>query len=208
MDDWLGGFRALPAYGAAGLALLLVYGLQAEIRFGAKARSHSAGPADRGSSMALKAASLIVVGGFVLAMKAPGWAWVPRWFPAWTLPWMPEAAWCGVAIGVLGFLLRLWSVFTLRERYTRTLLTHDGHKVERNGPYRWVRHPGYLGSLLALNGVAIASGNEIVAFASLFATCAAYSYRIRVEDEMLVAALGAEYEAYRREVGALIPFIR
>lgn len=208
MDDWLGGFRALPAYGAAGLALLLVYGLQAEIRFGTKARSHSAGPADRGSSMALKAASLIVVGGFVLAMKAPGWAWVPRWFPAWTLPWMPEAAWCGVAIGVLGFLLRLWSVFTLRERYTRTLLTQDRQEVERKGPYRWVRHPGYLGSLMALNGLAMSSGNAIVLLASVAATGAAYAYRIRAEDRMLLGELGESYAAYRREVPALIPFVR
>ena len=206
MTEWLDGFRALPSFGLGGLAVLLLYGLQSEVRFGAKARSHAAGSADRGSSVALSCASLVVVFGFVLAMKAPGASWLPGWFRAASLPGMPAAAWAGVAIGALGLALRLWSVFTLRERYTRTLLTHESQKVERNGPYRWVRHPGYLGSLLALNGVAIASGNGITVLASLLATCAGYSYRIRVEDEMLVAALGPEYEAYRREVPALIPF--
>lgn len=207
MGDWLDAFRALPPYGLAGLAVILLYGLQAEVRFGAKARSHSTGPADRGSSVAVSVASLVVVFGFVLAMKAPGSKWIPAWFGAWTLPAMPAAAWAGVALGIIGLATRLWSVLTLRERYTRTLLTHDGHKVERSGPYRWVRHPGYLGSLLALNGAAVASGNQLVVIASLLATCAAYSYRIRVEDEMLVQALGEEYAAYRREVAALIPFM-
>jgi hypothetical protein len=76
------------------------------------------------------------------------------------------------------------------------------------GPYRWVRHRGYLGSLLCLNGVALASGNGVALAASLLATLAAYLYRIRAEDAMLVAAFGATYEVYRREVGALIPFLR
>ena len=41
--------------------------------------------------------------------------------------------------------------------------------------------------------------------ASLVATAAAYGYRIRVEDEMLVAAFGDSYARYRRDVGALLP---
>jgi protein-S-isoprenylcysteine O-methyltransferase Ste14 len=36
-------------------------------------------------------------------------------------------------------------------------------------------------------------------------TIAAYSYRIHVEDAMLVAAFGEPYESYRRETGALLP---
>jgi protein-S-isoprenylcysteine O-methyltransferase len=204
VDDWLGGFRVLPWYGLGGLAVLLLYGLQSEVRFGAKARSGSAGPADRGSSLALSAAAMLVVAGFVLAMKS-GSSWVPAWFGVWRLPGLPASAWAGVALGVAGLALRLWSVLTLRERYTRTLLTHEQHVVERKGPYRWVRHPGYLGSLLALGGVALASGNSIVFFGSMPVLVAAYSYRIRVEEEMLVAAFGESYAAYQREVGALFP---
>jgi len=105
-------------------------------------------------------------------------------------------------------IIRLWSVLTLRQRYTRTLLVHEGHAIERGGPYRFVRHPGYLGSLLCLNGIALASGSALVFVASLAATSAAYAYRVRVEDAMLVAAFGASYESYRREVGALLPFIK
>ncbi len=98
--------------------------------------------------------------------------------------------------------------YVLRERYTRTLFIQHEHAIERGGPYRWLRHPGYLGSLLVLNGIALASGNWITLLASLIATLAAYTYRIKVEDEMLVTALGNPYAQYRREVPALMPTLR
>lgn len=190
---------ALPSYGIGGLLVLLLYAIQAEVRFGSKSRSYAAGASDRGSTIALSLASAVPVVGFVLAMKGRLHA---------DLPGMPTIAWVGVGLGALGLLLRLWAVLVLRERYTRTLLLHEGHSVERGGPYRFVRHPGYLGSLLCLNGVALASGNTLTLLASIPATIAAYSYRIRAEDAMLVAAFGAPYERYRQETGALLPFFR
>jgi protein-S-isoprenylcysteine O-methyltransferase Ste14 len=60
---------------------------------------------------------------------------------------------------------------------------------------------------MCLNGLALASGNWIVFAASMAATLAAYAWRIRAEDAMLVAAFGAAYETYRREVHAVIPLV-
>jgi protein-S-isoprenylcysteine O-methyltransferase Ste14 len=207
MGDWFEGIRGLPPYGIGGVLVMVLYAIQAELRFGRKARSYSAGAEDRGSSAVISLAAVIPVLGFVFAMKAPHSTWIPAWYRDAVLPGMPAIAWAGVAMGVAGFLVRLWSVLTLRERYTRTLLTHDEHTVERGGPYRWVRHPGYLGSLLVLNGIALASGNWIAPAVSVPVTVVAYLYRIRAEDRMLVAAFGEGYAAYRREVGALLPRI-
>ena len=39
MSDLLSPFLALPAYGIGGLAIVLLYALQSEIRFGARART-------------------------------------------------------------------------------------------------------------------------------------------------------------------------
>jgi protein-S-isoprenylcysteine O-methyltransferase len=155
---------------------------------------------------------VISIAGFVIAMRGPTSKLLGQ-LPSWlinpsSLPGMPATAWVGVALGLAGLALRLWSVLTLRHRYTRTLLIADDHTVERGGPYRFVRHPGYLGSLLTLNGIALASGNSVTFIASLLATTAAYAYRIRIEDVMLVSALGDAYETYRREVHALLPFVR
>lgn len=211
MSEWISRFTELPSYGRAGLIVLLLYAVQSEIRFGARARSHRTGASDRYSTWAVSFAAAISVLGFALGLKANSAgssAWLPDWFRRATLPGLPLVAWIGVAVGVLGICLRLWAVLILRERYTRTLLIHGEHPIARNGPYRWVRHPGYLGSLFCLNGVALASGNYAALVASLLATWWAYAYRIRVEDEMLTNALGPAYIEYRQMTGALLPSFR
>jgi len=210
MSDLISGLKQLPDYGLAAVVLLLLYALQTEIRFGPRARAMRSGSADRKSTLALSICAIVPILGFVLAMKAKSsfGTFLPRWFRDVVLPGGPVIEWLGVVLAGAGIALRLWAVLKLRERYTRTLLIQDEHPIERGGPYCWVRHPGYLGSLLVLNGLALASGNWITLFASLVATLAAYAYRIKVEDDMLVAALGASYAQYRREVGALVPSLR
>jgi protein-S-isoprenylcysteine O-methyltransferase Ste14 len=191
--------------------VLLLYALQSEIRFGSRARRTRPGKSDRKSTLLVSASSAVPVLGFALAMKASSHAGstpLPQWFRHAFIPGLPATAWIGVALGACGLLLRLWAVLTLRERYTRTLLVQDEHSFERGGPYNWVRHPGYLGSLLCLNGIALASGNWVTLLASLAATCAAYSYRVWVEEAMLIAAFGEPYGEYRRQVQALVPWFR
>jgi protein-S-isoprenylcysteine O-methyltransferase Ste14 len=192
-------FLAMPAYDIAATIILVLYAVQVEIRFGAKARASRGGTSDQGSTIALSLALAVPLIGFIFSMKGR----IPV-----SLPGMPAVAWIGVLLGALGFVLRLWSLLVLRDRFTRTLLIQQGHQIERNGPYRFVRHPGYLGSLLCLNGIGLASGNNFTVVASVVVTFAAYRYRIRVEDAMLVSAFGDSYEEYRRSVGALVPWFR
>lgn len=206
MVDLFRPFTVLPAYGLAALIVLLLYAVQSEVRFGQKARRMSPGAADRGSTLAVSVSSAIPVLGFVLAMKvrtSTGRILLPSWLGP--IPGMAAIAWVGVIIGALGLLVRLWAVLTLRDRYTRTLLTGNDQTLERGGPYRFVRHPGYLGSLLCLNGIAVASGDLLTAIVSIAATGTAYAYRIHVEDAMLIARFGASYESYCREVHSLMP---
>ena len=212
IEDFIAGFRSLPAHGLAAVGVLLLYAVESEIRFGAKARTMWAGPADRWSTIMVSLASCVPVLGFIFAMRGDK-STLLRALPLWlrdpgTLPGMPLIAWVGVGLGLAGVLLRLWALLTLRQRYTRTLRVDEGHLVERGAAYKLVRHPGYLGSLLCLNGLGLASGNAVVFLATLVATMAAYAYRIRVEEEMLLAAFGESYERYRREVPALLPFLR
>lgn len=203
MSELISRFTALPGYGIGAIVVLVLYALETEIRFGSRARSMmGTTKSDRGSTFLVSLASAVPVLGFALAMKQP------QWLHGFAIPGVPAIAWLGVALGVCGLLLRLWAVLTLRHRFTRTLLIQDEHAFERGGPYRWVRHPGYLGSLFCLNGIALASGNFVTLIASLVATTAAYYYRIKVEDAMLVEAFGSTYTEYRRQVGALLPSFR
>jgi len=203
------GMAARP-YGLGGMALIVLFVIQSEVRFGARARSSRAEGTDRSSSLVLTLTTLVPVVGFIFAMKTSPTAaagWRSLLFGE-SLPGLPTLAWAAFAVGLAGLALRLWGVLTLRERYTRTLLIQGEHPVERGGPYRLVRHPGYLGSLVCLNSLALTSGSAPVFAASLVATLAGYAYRIRAEDRMLVEALGEPYAQYRREVSALVPFLR
>ena len=70
-----------------------------------------------------------------------------RWLPGWPLP--SAAAPAGLLVQATGLALRAWSMRAWGASYTRTLRIEDGEQaVVDSGPYRWVRHPGYLGSLL------------------------------------------------------------
>src|SRR5262249_51233447 len=82
-----------------------------------------------------------------------------------------------------------------------------GQEIVRRGPYAIVRHPGYLGSLLTWTGIALTSGNLLCFAVSVAALVAAYGYRIASEEAMLRDAFGARYEAYRREVRRIVPFV-
>jgi len=182
---------------AAGYVAGLFF-LQDQVRFGAPAKSNVAGASDRRSSLynsyAILAALLVC---FVLPK------WLPHGFAR--LPSGNLVGWSGVGLGLLGIFTRLWAVLTLREQYTRTLQVQPGWSVVRRGPYRWVRHPGYLGSIMTWTGVALATASALVIALTVAAILWAYGYRIRSEEAMLLDAYGDDYRAYQRRTRRLIP---
>lgn len=111
----------------------------------------------------------------------------------------------GVAM-LAGVALRCWSMLILGEFFTRTLAMVPGHYLVSSGPYRVVRHPGYLAQILVLTaGCALASLNlGLVALVGLLVLIA-YAYRIQAEERMLASRFGGAYEEYRSRTWRLIP---
>jgi protein-S-isoprenylcysteine O-methyltransferase Ste14 len=73
------------------------------------------------------------------------------------------------------------------------------------GPYGWVRHPVYLGWLLAAFGAAHMTGNRL-AFAAISA--AYLLIAVPWEERSLRRAFGESYERYQRAVRwRIIPFV-
>lgn len=85
-------------------------------------------------------------------------------------------------------------------------LTGRGEMTAR-GLYRWVRHPRYLGMILAVLGACLLGGSQAlwVAFAVWLAVVLAM---IWVEDRELRVRFGAPYIAYAKRVPALLPLRR
>ena len=78
-----------------------------------------------------------------------------------TLPWANTVSWCGVALVAAGLWLRIAAMARLGRRFSPLVALQKDHVLETGGPYAFVRHPGYLGALLACLGAAIAFGSAL-----------------------------------------------
>lgn len=115
-------------------------------------------------------------------------------------------AWLGIALFAVGLALNTWAMRALHGLYTIRLSVQEGHRLVTDGPYRVVRHPGYLGFILAFPGMGLALGSlAILLFALL--VIGWIIGRIRDEEAMLVAEFGDEYRAYQGRTKRLIPFL-
>ena len=105
-----------------------------------------------------------------------------------------------------GLALRWWAVHVLGRFFTIDVAIHDAHTVIETGPYRWIRHPAYTGTLLTLTGIGLALGTWLgLALIALFATIG-FTNRIRVEEAALSASLGEPYRSYAARTRRLIPY--
>lgn len=164
------------------------------------ARSWKRGPHDLGSHFVYSygwATSLL----FLLLAPLMNHLEAGRLEPQWLIGGL------GLILAACGVALRIWSAKTLGEFHTRTLLIKEGHKVIQHGPYRFIRHPGYLGIMCMLIGAAIATLNLATIKAIPIIMIMVVLYRIYAEEKMMQMELGEAYKQYMRHTWRLIPYI-
>ena len=86
------------------------------------------------------------------------------------------------------------------------LQTQRGHHVIAEGPYQFVRHPGYLAMLVAIpaSAIALRSWIALIPAAGFIATIAK---RARIEDELLMQNLAGYKSSAAKLRGGLFPRI-
>ena len=120
---------------------------------------------------------------------------------------LPRAAGpAGLLLQASGIALRVWSMRTLGDSYTRTLRTRARQPLVQNGPYRFVRHPGYAGSLLSWTGFVLTSRSIPVIALVTALLGRVYRQRILAEETLLRRELPG-YAAYGGRTRRLIPFV-
>jgi protein-S-isoprenylcysteine O-methyltransferase Ste14 len=142
-----------------------------------------------------------------MVIVASSWmdAWMHKFFP----PDMPGShSWLRpVAFGILllGLGVRAVAIITLGRAFSANVALRAGQGLQRNGLYRIVRHPSYLGLELILLAFALHS-RTWACFAVFFVpSTLAMLYRIHVEEIALRLAFGIEYEDYSRSTKRLVP---
>lgn len=126
------------------------------------------------------------------------------------LPAVPSStvAWFLIIILVIGIMLRYWSMVVLGEMFTRTLRITPDHVLVQSGPYRRVRHPGYIANILVYwSATTLLTPSLLLGSAVGIALYLAYDYRIRYEEKMLVSFFGKSYRSYQEHTWKLIPWV-
>jgi protein-S-isoprenylcysteine O-methyltransferase Ste14 len=111
-------------------------------------------------------------------------------------------------VAVTACLLRFWAMATLKEFFTPGLRVKPGQTIIQTGPYKIVRHPGYLGGALITISSGVAIHPTLITFLLMIGVYLyAWKNRIRIEEEMLSSST-PEYEKYKQRVPyALLPFV-
>lgn len=147
------------------------------------------------------------LGGLLLWLSAFAYLINPVWFE-WSRIGLPIwIRWLGVGMGIICDVLLLWLFRSLGNSISPTVGTRTGHRLVKNGPYRYVRHPLYsVGSSLFISYALMADNWFFAALAVLALVLLAI--RLPKEEGQLIARFGDEYRDYIKSTGAFFPRIK
>ena len=94
----------------------------------------------------------------------------------------------GISVFVLGKAIKYWAIATLGSRWTFRVLVPPSSPLITHGPYRYMRHPNYLGVIGELVGLALAARATIAGTLSVVLFATLMVLRIRVEERALERA--------------------
>jgi protein-S-isoprenylcysteine O-methyltransferase Ste14 len=126
----------------------------------------------------------------------------------WTRSSLPLSRRVGKPVGEVVFLLGMavfvWAVVHLKGSFYGTV-TPVTDELIKSGPYRWVRHPLYLGMIITLLGIGIALRSlwGVVGIFALFLPTVVY--RARLEEEALAQKFKPDWDDYAERTSFLIP---
>jgi len=125
----------------------------------------------------------------------------------------------GTLFTIAGCWLRLKCFRTLKEFFTFEISIRDNHRLVKTGPYAWVRHPAYTGSMVVFTGLCCwfaghgswvqesgvldtVSGKILVyGFAAMYTKiCTNLLQRMPEEDRLMKSSFGEEWEEWARRV--------
>lgn len=111
---------------------------------------------------------------------------VAVWLVLWLARPTPASLRIGLPLALLGQALRIWAAGHLEK----------SREVTTSGPYRFTRHPLYLGSTLMGVGLAVSSAHWAVALLIAVYLGATLWAAIRTEEAYLRATFGPTYDQY------------
>lgn len=117
-------------------------------------------------------------------------------------PFIPWLATVAFAVFILSNVIRFWVVATLGQLWTVQVMDSTNLGIITTGPFRYVRHPNYLGVILEMISLPLIHTAWITAIAGSAAYSIALTRRVTTEERFLLAN-----PAYREAMGAKARFL-
>lgn len=111
----------------------------------------------------------------------------------------------GLVMMVIGIAVRSTAIAQLGRFHTPNVAVRMDHQLMRTGLYKHVRHPSYLGALIAFLGLSLGLGNWLSLVVIMGISLCVYLYRMHEEEAVLSAAFGDAWRAYCQSTKRLIP---
>jgi protein-S-isoprenylcysteine O-methyltransferase Ste14 len=117
------------------------------------------------------------------------------------LGWM---SWLGLFAFVLGSVLRIWSIRVAGESFKGQIVVTEKQRLVTSGPYAWVRHPSYLGVIIAYAGVAGIFSSSAGLAALLILVTPALIVRLLKEEKLLAGHFGDAWQQYTSKTSSML----
>lgn len=112
----------------------------------------------------------------------------------------------GSFIILCGVGLRAHGKIILGRHFSHSLRVLVDHELVKDGAFKYIRHPAYLGTLLIVTGFAFYT-SVYAALIIFFMALLLILKRVHEEEKMLVDYFGANYIQYQLDSFKVIPFI-
>jgi len=113
----------------------------------------------------------------------------------------------GLGFILLGLVLRYWSARSIKDWFLSPTNILQKSVIVQNGPYKYIRHPAYLGTLLMLFGNALAF-KSLMGIFCLMAAIVMVLKQIEKEEKKMLHAYEDDYKAYQKITGELLPLMK
>jgi len=111
----------------------------------------------------------------------------------------------GFSVFAIGIIICWISIIQLKNEFTVNVSITKNHNLKTDGIYKKKRHPSYLELLLIYSGLSIAMNNVISFFVISIPIYIAITYRIKVEESILIKESGDRYKQYILNSHKLFP---
>lgn len=185
---------------ALGIIYVVAISVAAYFKIRSNAQGGSVSRRDEGILFAIT----LRIAGAVLAITTLIYLAAPNLI-AWSITEQPVWLKCtGVTTGAIGCLFMHWTLRTLGDNLTDTVVARKDATLITSGPYSYVRHPYYLAALLLMVSACMLSGCWLIAITSAV-VWGMLAFRTKREEAFLEERFGDAYRNYTKRVSRFVP---